>query len=149
MAGTFPGDDYSGSEPASEAPSPLKLHPPAAVEEISEFKSRESEEFGNSTWHAVDELKAYEKFRHYDKDGNGTLDSAEALELAVDLFSAFHPEQQLSEDQIEVCAYVLTCDAIPGTDYMLQEVRDKLLQRIDDRDGDHDGTISFEEFLPW
>ena len=28
-------------------------------------------------------------------------------------------------------------------------MHDKLIERIDEKHGDHDGMIEFEEFLPW
>eukprot|EP00287_Rhodomonas_sp_CCMP768_P005537 CAMPEP_0196729446 /NCGR_PEP_ID=MMETSP1091-20130531/9834_1 /TAXON_ID=302021 /ORGANISM="Rhodomonas sp., Strain CCMP768" /LENGTH=323 /DNA_ID=CAMNT_0042072337 /DNA_START=17 /DNA_END=988 /DNA_ORIENTATION=+ len=83
-----------------------------------------------AVWHGVDETKVYEKFVHYDKDGNGRLDAQEVVDLSVDLYHAFNPGKELTGAQIK-------------------DVHDKLLERIDERHGDHDGTISFDEFLPW
>eukprot|EP00961_Rhodomonas_salina_P301379 3940438-Rhodomonas_salina.3 len=83
-----------------------------------------------AVWHGVDEKKVFDKFHHYDKDGNGKLDAQEVVDLSVDLYRAFHPGQELTPEQIK-------------------DVHDKLLERIDERHGDHDGTVSFEEFLPW
>ena len=83
-----------------------------------------------AVWKGLDEKLVREKFEHYDVDGNGNLDAEEVVALSVDLYQAFHPGKELSDAEIK-------------------RVHDKLLERIDERHGDHDGTISFEEFLPW
>eukprot|EP00961_Rhodomonas_salina_P145621 1959982-Rhodomonas_salina.2 len=83
-----------------------------------------------AVWYGVDEKKVYDKFHHYDADGNGKLDAQEVVDLSVDLYHAFNPGKELTTAEIK-------------------DVHDKLLERIDERHGDHDGTISFEEFLPW
>eukprot|EP00286_Rhodomonas_abbreviata_P022160 CAMPEP_0181315912 /NCGR_PEP_ID=MMETSP1101-20121128/15621_1 /TAXON_ID=46948 /ORGANISM="Rhodomonas abbreviata, Strain Caron Lab Isolate" /LENGTH=331 /DNA_ID=CAMNT_0023423137 /DNA_START=47 /DNA_END=1042 /DNA_ORIENTATION=- len=79
----------------------------------------------------VDKDKVYEKFLHYDADGNNKLDSKEILSLSVDLHHAFNPgKPELTPAQIA-------------------EVSAKLMERMDEKHGDHDGMLSFEEFFPW
>ena len=78
---------------------------------------------------AAPELKrARKKFDQMDKDGNGTLDAAEMRELALWVFSSFHPGGE----------------ALPAD--RQQKEADKLTKRLD---ADGDGKLSFEEFAAW
>ena len=78
---------------------------------------------------AEPELKrARKKFEQMDKDGNGTLDAAEMRELALWVFSSFHPGG----------------DALPAD--RQQKEAEKLTKRLD---ADGDGKLSFEEFAAW
>ena len=78
---------------------------------------------------AAPELKrARKKFDQMDKDGNGTLDAAEMRELALWVFSSFHPDGE----------------ALPAD--RQQKEAEKLTERLD---ADGDGKLSFDEFAAW
>eukprot|EP00961_Rhodomonas_salina_P030116 405625-Rhodomonas_salina.1 len=79
---------------------------------------------------SIDEEVVRQKFKHYDRDGSGRLETRELIVLAADLFQSFNPEGRLSAAQ-------------------LKDMRENLLQQMDEKAGDKDGKVSFEEFLPW
>ena len=80
---------------------------------------------------AKDKKLVAERFAHYDKDESGYLDEFELGLLAADLHGAFHPEAApLSQEERKRMAAVL-------------------MHRMDERHGNSDGRVEFEEFMPW
>ena len=80
---------------------------------------------------AKDKKLVAERFAHYDKDESGYLDEFELGLLAADLHRAFHPEAApLSQEERKRMAAVL-------------------MHRMDERHGNSDGRVEFEEFMPW
>ena len=74
------------------------------------------------------ESAAARKFREFDVDGNGYLEGKELVLFAAWVYGAFRPgAQALSQAQLA------------------QEVA-KLLKRLDEKKGDGDGRITFDEF---
>lgn len=72
-----------------------------------------------------------ERFAHYDKDESGYLDEFELGLLAADLHGAFHPE------------------AAPMSQEERKRMAGVLMHRMDERHGNSDGRVEFEEFFPW
>jgi hypothetical protein len=78
-----------------------------------------------------DEAMVRQKFNHYDTNNSGNLDENEVMALAQDLWMAFHPKSK-------------------PLDFMhVKELTKELVQRVDSKNGNGDGLIDYNEFLPW
>eukprot|EP00960_Hanusia_phi_P071763 767625-Hanusia_phi.AAC.4 len=85
---------------------------------------------GTESFH-LDDDKIRQVFNKYDKDGSGYLEFDEVMILATDLYAKFNP------------------DAPPVTGEQREIVAKKLMERIDQKHGNDDGRLSFDEFVPW
>ena len=128
------------SEPEPEAEDPAaSLGLVGSAEEDAAAAKMQAVQRGRSARRGVEEKQAEQlaapelkrarkKFDQMDKDGNGTLDAAEMRELALWVFSSFHPDGE----------------ALPAD--RQQKEAEKLTERLD---ADGDGKLSFDEFAAW
>ena len=78
-----------------------------------------------------DEAMVRSKFNHYDVNNSGNLDENEVMALAQDLWMAFHPKSK------------------PLDFAHVKELTKDLLKRVDEKNGNNDGLVDYDEFLPW
>lgn len=74
-----------------------------------------------------DKSAAAQKFREFDKDGNGALEGMELMEFATWVFTSFRP------------------DGAPLTEEQCKAEARKLIHRLDEKKGNADGKLSFTE----
>ena len=104
-----------------------------------------------------DETMVRKKFDHYDKDTSGNLDENEILALAqVPLASIecartskprapFHGDYDVMQD----LWLAFHPKSAPLDSEHTRELAAELMKRVDEKNGNNDGLVDFDEFLPW